>query len=219
MTKKTLCIVLAAAVLLCVSGFAYAADPESSALSPVEIQKNAHEIAETARMLGLPEANPIIREAQRIWWEAEGAKKPAPGEYKSCGFGRYWSESDAVMLAKLIYTEARGVESRMEKAAVVWTVLNRVDDGGSTVRQVVTAPYQFAYSEDAPTSYCGEDFLALARDVLGRWSMEKDGATDTGRVLPAGYLWFSGDGVHNYFRNSYTVGTRWDWSLENPYDD
>lgn len=46
----------------------------------------------------------------------------------------------------------------------------------------------------------------------------KDGETDTGRVLPSDYLWFSGDGKHNYFRNAYKGGETWDWSLPSPYE-
>jgi spore germination cell wall hydrolase CwlJ-like protein len=37
---------------------------------------------------------------------------------------------DVVMLAKLIYGEARGIKSITEQAAVVWCVLNRVDSSG-----------------------------------------------------------------------------------------
>ena len=32
-------------------------------------QNKAHEIAEMARSIGLPEDDPIIKRAQEIWWE------------------------------------------------------------------------------------------------------------------------------------------------------
>ena len=41
---------------------------------------------------------------------------------------------------------------------------------------------------------------------------------EVGRVLPADYLWFSGDGKRNHFRNAYRGGDRWDWSLPSPYE-
>ena len=37
------------------------------------------------------------------------------------------AESDINYLAKTLYGEARGIESKMEKAAVCWCILNRVD--------------------------------------------------------------------------------------------
>ena len=37
------------------------------------------------------------------------------------------AEEDINMLAKTIWNEARGIKSDMEKAAIAWCVLNRVD--------------------------------------------------------------------------------------------
>ena len=39
-----------------------------------EKQDKAHEIAEIARSMGLPEDDPIIRRASEIWWEEQNAK-------------------------------------------------------------------------------------------------------------------------------------------------
>lgn len=105
----------------------------------------------------------------------------------------------------------------MEKAAVVWCVLNRVDADlwPDTLAEVVTQPYQFAgYLPENPAT---EELKAIAADVLTRWEREKDGGADVGRVLPAEYFYFTGDGVRNYFRTEYKGGTVWDWSLPNPY--
>lgn len=128
----------------------------------------------------------------------------------------YYKESDIVMLAKLMYQECGGVPSDTEKACVVWTVLNRVDEYGETIYEVVTAKNQFAYYEDRPI----DDVLyQLAKDVLTRWNNEKNGEVDVGRVLPPDYLWFSGDGEHNHFRNAYKGQfSIWDYSLETPYE-
>lgn len=53
-------------------------------------------------------------------------------------------------LAKLIYGEAGIVPSTTEQAAVVWCVLNRVDDPRfpDTVLEVIEAPYQFRISRE-----------------------------------------------------------------------
>lgn len=121
------------------------------------------------------------------------------------------------MLARLIWGEARGIPSDMHKAAVVWCALNRVDAEGwpDTVAEVVTQPHQFAgYSPDYPAT---EEFKAIAADVLIRWEREKREGGEVGRVLPAEYVFFTGDGEVNHFRTEYEGGMFWDWSLKNPY--
>lgn len=127
-----------------------------------------------------------------------------------------WTEEEVIVLAKMVWGEARGVPSDTEKAACVWCALNRVDQGYGSIVMVVTAPYQFVgYHEDNPV----EDTLkSLCENVLARWYAEKDGRADVGRVLPSDYLWFSGDGRRNHFRNAYRGGDRWDWSLPSPYE-
>lgn len=122
-------------------------------------------------------------------------------------------------LAKMLYGEARGIASDMEKAACVWCVLNRVDDPRfpDTVLEVLEAPYQFAgYSADYPVL---PELATLAADVLKRYHAEKNGEENVGRVLPAEYLYFTGDGRNNHFTIGWKDTETWDWSLQNPYDD
>lgn len=123
--------------------------------------------------------------------------------------------NDTYILAKLVWGEARGVETTEEKAAVVWTVLNRVDDSGypNTIEEVVKQESQFdGYDETYPVD---EELLDICIDVVERWYSEKKGIIDIGRVLPKEYLYFSGDGIRNYFTTS--EGTVWDWSYDSPY--
>lgn len=130
-----------------------------------------------------------------------------------------WTYQEIEMLAKTVWAEARGVESTEQQAAVVWCVLNRVDDGGygETIAEVISAPYQFAYDPESPVT---DEFLILAEDVLIRWGAEKAGEEDVGRTLPADYLFFEGDGKHNYFRKQFEkTGETWDWSLTDPYEE
>lgn len=129
-----------------------------------------------------------------------------------------FDDADVDMLAKLVYSEARGIDSEMEKAAVVWCVLNRVDSARwpDTIQKVVTQKNQFAYNENAPLL---PEFQALAENVLWRWWYEKLGMIGVGRVLPMCFMHFSGDGERNYFRAQ--IGGQkyyWDWSCANPYD-
>lgn len=124
-------------------------------------------------------------------------------------------EDDVEMLAKLVWGEARGC-STTEQAAVIWTVLNRVDSEDplypDTIHEAVTQPSQFhGYDPDYPVE---QDKVDLARDVLTRWLTGGEG-----RVLPKEYVFFHGDGLHNHFRIEYKHnGLYWDWSLDSPYE-
>lgn len=134
----------------------------------------------------------------------------------------YHADEDVEILANIIWHEARGIEADVELACVAWTVCNRVDAGYGTLREVMTAPYQFAYVDgktfdetDQVYTRCRE----IAADVLERWSREKNGDDEAGRVLPKEYLWYSGDGEHNWFRNAYIGGDTWDYSLPDVYGE
>ena len=124
------------------------------------------------------------------------------------------NEADVEMLAKLVWGEARGC-SKTEQAAVIWTVLNRVDSENpvfpDTIQEVVTQPWQFiGYHPSHPVE---QDKVDLAKDVLTRWLTGGEG-----RVLPKEYVFFHGDGIHNHFRSEFKHnGQYWDWSLNSPY--
>ena len=136
---------------------------------------------------------PTLEEAERDKLDASTAATltPTPAPYIP-------DEAEVEMLARLIWGEARGIPSDMHKAAVVWCVLNRVDTESwpDTVAEVVTQPHQFAgYSPNYPAT---EEFKAIAADVLIRWEREKREGGEVGRVLPAEYVFFTGDGEVMY---------------------
>ncbi len=122
------------------------------------------------------------------------------------------------MLAQLVYAEARGVNSKAERAGVIWCALNRVDAGyfGSSIEIVVKSRSQFAYSAGLPIT---EECRSLAEDVVIRWLLEKRGVDDVGRVLPSNYYYFAGRNGHNWFRTYYRSDDYWDWSLPDPYEE
>jgi len=132
---------------------------------------------------------------------------------------RPWTAEEEIMLARLVWAEGRGVtgekwgvSGKARQAAIIWTVLNRVDDGswGDTIAEVITYPDQFAYDPESPVEI---PLLDLAYDVLIRWETGGEG-----RVLPPEYLYFGGENDENYFRTDYDVlGDNWDWSLPDPY--
>lgn len=132
-----------------------------------------------------------------------------------------FTDEEITIAAKTVWGEARGVESQMEQAAVVWCALNRYDKNGDSLARIFTAPHQFHYDETFHTvDDYGRDLIALATDVVSRWEREKNGETNVGRVLPSEYIYFRGDGSHNNFRDDYNFnGNTWDWSLPNPYEN
>ena len=113
----------------------------------------------------------------------------------------YFTEADVTALAQMLYGEARGctVDNQMK---CVWCVLNRVDDERfpDTIIGVVSAPGQFhGYSPNFPV---WDELKEVARDVLTRWSLEKQGVA-VERELPTEYVFFTGDGIQNNFREVY----------------
>lgn len=140
---------------------------------------------------------------------------------------RLYSDADAQALAQMAWGECRGVPALdaggksispdCQKAAAMWVALNRFDAGykGERIADIVAAPSQFhGYAADNPVD---DELLALAYDVLERWAAEKAGAADVGRVIPAEYLFFTGDGEYNHFTKEYGTGIYYTWELPDVY--
>lgn len=130
----------------------------------------------------------------------------------------YYTDEDVITMAKVMYREARGVGSITQIACVGWVACNRVDTGtfGDTITDVLTAPGQFAWIPNTPVE---EWLVKIAEDVLQKWSIEKSTGEHCGRVLPAEYLYFHGDGKVNWFRIEYEHNNQyWDYSLPSPYE-
>ena len=133
--------------------------------------------AEAALLPNNPNTVEIVPDLAVYSPEAATPEQPAEPEPV-----KLYTEADVEMLARLIYTEARGVRSKTEQAAVVWVVLNRLDNPNrlqKTIAEVVCAPHQFDYRPWAPVL---PEFEELAADVLKRWQAERDGQADVGRV-------------------------------------
>ncbi len=134
---------------------------------------------------------------------------------------KLYTDRDVEVVAKTVYGEALVTQSDMEMAAVVWCILNRVDSEGygcgESIEYVTTFPDQFhGYSPENPVT---DHIKQLVIDVFERWSAEKNGEEDVGRVLPKEYIYFWGDGGHNYFTTEFLGGETWKWEVENPYDN
>lgn len=193
--------------------------PTYAAWTPTQTKVN--EIANMARSIGLSEDNPIIKESSRIWWEEQDRviSEAAEQASKEAELQAFLNEhySDAVAMAGTMYAEARGLDKR-EMSMICWTILNRWDSGrfGSTLHSVIWAKSQFAHS-NRKVADNGADLVWLAQDVLTRYWKEKNGGQNVGRTLPKGYLFYYGDGRHNYFRVTNSGRGAYNFGLWNPY--
>ena len=113
----------------------------------------------------------------------------------------YFTEEDVAAVAKMLWGEARGC-TRDNQIKCAWVVVNRVDDERfpDTIQGVLSQPSQFhGYSESFPVT---DELYSVAFDVLTRWSYEKQGIP-VSRELAKSYLYFTGNGVENIFREVY----------------
>ena len=139
---------------------------------------------------------------------AESVPEGVPPEVNTEGlcvhepvYKMYYTHDDVVAVAKMLYGESRGCSIDNQQKAV-WCVLNRVDDERypDSIIEVLSQSGQFhGYSPNHPV---WDDLTAVAEDVLTRWSLEKQGVA-VNRELPKSYLYFTGTGRENIFREAY----------------
>ena len=132
--------------------------------------------------------------------EPEQPEAPEPSE-APVYYEMYFTEDDVAEVAKMLWGEARGC-TRDNQIKCAWVVVNRVDDERfpDTIQGVLSQPHQFhGYDPSFPVT---DELYSVAFDVLTRWSYEKQGIPVC-RELAKSFLWFTGDGVTNYFREVY----------------
>lgn len=131
----------------------------------------------------------------------EPSPEPTPEVSKEPEYVMYFDEEDVIACARMLWGEARGCDLENQMSCV-WIVCNRVDDPRfpDTIKAVIQQPGQFhGYSTSYPAT---DELKEVARDVLTRWSLEKQGV-EVERELSSDYLFFYGDGVKNHFRKEY----------------
>ena len=132
--------------------------------------------------------------------EPEQSEAPEPSE-APVYYEMYFTEDDVAEVAKMLWGEARGC-TRDNQIKCAWIVCNRVDDERfpDTIQGVLEQPSQF-HGYD-PTYPVTSELYDVAFDVLTRWSYEKQGVA-VNRELPKSYLFFTGTGRENIFREAY----------------
>ena len=132
--------------------------------------------------------------------EPEQYEAPEPSE-APVYYEMYFTEDDVAAMAKMLWGEARGC-TRDNQIKCAWIVCNRVDDDRfpDTIQDVLSQPNQF-HGYD-PTYPVTDELYSVAFDVMTRWSYEKQGIP-VRRELPESFLWFTGNGQENIFREVY----------------
>ena len=130
----------------------------------------------------------------------ESSEAPEPSE-APIYYEMYFTEEDVAEVAKMLWGEARGC-TRDNQIKCAWVVVNRVDDDRfpDTIQGVLSQPNQFhGYDPSYPVT---DELYSVAFDVLTRWSYEKQGIP-VRRELPGSFLWFTGNGSENIFREAW----------------
>lgn len=141
------------------------------------------------------------KETMKIEETTEPSPEPTPEVSKEPEYVMYFDEEDVIACARMLWGEARGCDLE-NQIGCIWIVCNRVDDPRfpDTIKAVIQQPGQFhGYSASFPAT---DELKDIARDVLTRWSLEKQGV-EIYRELSSDYLFFYGDGVKNHFRKEY----------------
>lgn len=178
--KKLILLLAVLALMACFSGYTKADTPMWT-----DRQHELHELANMAREMGLPEDNPIIVEAQRLWMqEAE----------------------DLRIIAKVVRNEA-GYCSDRQQQLVAQVVLNRVASPlfPDNVKDVVNAPGQYnpIYTRNLPTwDTADEETQRAFRNALAAMNGEVDCPAD---VLFQSEFKNLGKGIYEQI----TVDTGW----------
>lgn len=217
-----LCITLGALIYLR-TGVADAVDVEQPVIESSVIENVTEEEPVIKKPGVKPDDKPIAVSKDMVLPEHK-IVKPEPV------YEKLYSDEDAIALVQMLYGESIGVPTLYtwdgkviskegQNAACIWAVLNRWNpDRYSSIYEIITRPYQYhGWKSSNPVD---PYWLELVYDVLDRWNREMHGETDVGRMLPADYIYWHGDGTYNYFRNWYNNGYGyWDWSYGDVYTD
>lgn len=111
-----------------------------------------------------------------------------------------YSSYEVTLVCRTVWGEARGC-SPEEQALVVGCICNRVDAWGQSVEEVVTADGQFhGYSAANPVP---AEIFEVVSATLEDWARGEEAPVYPPYATTSEYLFFYGDGEHNWFREEY----------------
>ena len=113
-----------------------------------------------------------------------------------------YTDADVDMVAKTVWGEARGCTPD-EWRLVAWTILQRIDDPRwpDTFAAVIMEPNQFSGYHGANPVDDGIREVCFA--AIQDWAHGAEPPTHSTYAPTAPYLFFDGDGQHNWFRGTW----------------
>jgi hypothetical protein len=129
-----------------------------------------------------------------------------PGWVNTAPPSRSWTDECVNVISRMVWGEARGV-SRNEQKLVVWTVINRLENGnyGNSLISVVRAPNQFhGYSPNFPVT---PEIKEMVIGVLEAWNNGETAMVYPPFATTPDYLYFGArlrnGWSHNFFRETW----------------
>jgi hypothetical protein len=166
----------------------------ATCIVPWIVETRQVDAAQASDLEAIVAAQPPIESTEpAVTHQVTSATAPAPAPASRC------TDVDLEVLAKAVWGEARALPPE-EQALVIWTAFDRVDSGrwGDTVYDVVTAPHQFqGYRAKNPIT---PEILTLCQAEAVKWTAGDSAPALAPYAMQSGYLFFTGDGRHNYFR-------------------
>ena len=164
----------------------------------------------------------LVEQEEEITLEIASAEaEPVEAVVKEVTIVKHFPESTYIKGAIMLHGEAGGIKSLTEQSGPLWVACNRVDSSDPFFPDNLEAVIEQAWQFDGytPGGEYTEAEYELAIDVFERWYREKNGEVNVGRTLPIEYIYFTGDGKHNYFRKTQTGSIYvWGSQLVSPYE-
>lgn len=199
MKKRLLCYMIALAVIAGIFSMPVMAasrqELEAGIKQCRQNEATAHEMAECARRLGLPEDHFIIREASRIWWENHDIRVVYKAELDELNKPKY-TEEELDLLSRLVYAEA-GCDWFPDwvQQACASVVINRISSPlyPNNMWDVIYQPGQYG------PAWSGGIYNTPSQKVINncRYVLEN------GPTLPASVMGQNGDATGNGIYTTY----------------
>ena len=110
-----------------------------------------------------------------------------------------YSSAEVTIVCQTVWGEARGC-SPEEQALVAWCICNWVDYQGTSIAEVVTHNRFHGFDEGHPVT---PEIYEVVTGVLEAWARGEEALVYPPYATTPNYLFFGGDGLHNWFREEY----------------
>ena len=125
--------------------------------------------------------------------------QPAPAEEPEVEVVAKYSSAEVTIVCQTVWGEARGC-SPEEQALVAWCICNWADYQRTNIAEVVTHNRFHGFDEGHPVT---PEIYEVVTGVLEAWARGEEALVYPPYATTPNYLFFGGDGLHNWFREEY----------------